>query len=339
MEGNMPGRQFGLQQHAVVRGPKQHRLPPQGDARLAMFEDLADHEVRLLDFVVASDLHRPLPLLAIGPEILRIAFGRQSDHAVGGLQDRLRAAVVLLQPDDLRVGIMLGQVENIADRGRAEGIDRLRVVAHDRHPPALRRKLVNDLGLQDIRVLVLIDQHAIELPANDRPGRGVFQQAVPIEQQVVVVQHAAGLLAIDVAAEQPLQFRAPFQAPGKVPHQGVFELLAGVDATAVNVHAGPLLGEPPIGLGQAQLGADDVHQVLGIGPIVDRETGRQPDGLAVAAEQARGDGVKGPAPEPADVKSPQPEIRCRPSPDCPPPAASGEACSPRGAAFRPPPAG
>ena len=64
MEGNLPGRQFGLQQHAVVRGPKQHRLPPQGDARLAMFEDLADHEVRLFDLVVAGDLHRPLPLLA-----------------------------------------------------------------------------------------------------------------------------------------------------------------------------------------------------------------------------------------------------------------------------------
>ena len=101
-KGMLPGRQLGLQQHAVVRGPKQHGLPPQGDARLAMFEDLADHEVRLLDLVFARDLDRPLPSVALGPEVLRIALGGQADHAVGGLQDRLRAAVVLLQPDDLR---------------------------------------------------------------------------------------------------------------------------------------------------------------------------------------------------------------------------------------------
>ena len=46
VEGDVRPGQLGFQQHAVVRGAEQHGLTPQVDARLAMFEDLADHDTR-----------------------------------------------------------------------------------------------------------------------------------------------------------------------------------------------------------------------------------------------------------------------------------------------------
>ena len=42
VEGNIAPGQFGFEQHAVVRRPEQHGLPPQIDARLAMLENLPD---------------------------------------------------------------------------------------------------------------------------------------------------------------------------------------------------------------------------------------------------------------------------------------------------------
>ena len=41
VEGDVAPRQLGFEQHAVVRGAEQDRLPPQSDARLAVLEDAA----------------------------------------------------------------------------------------------------------------------------------------------------------------------------------------------------------------------------------------------------------------------------------------------------------
>ena len=216
--------------------------------------------------------------------------------------------------------------------GRPEGIDRLGVVAHHGQPLALGREQVKDLGLQGVGVLILVDQHAIELLADRRPGLRIGQQGVPVEQQVVVVQHGGGLLAIHVAVQQPLQLVGPIATPGELAGERLLQLLAGVDAAAVDGHAGPLLGEPLVGLGQAQLGADDVQQVLGIGAVVDGEIGRQADGLAVAAQQPRGDGMKSAAPDLRAARRGTTATADGLRPD----AAAGYR---RGGAFRPPPGG
>jgi len=120
---------------------------------------------------------------------------------------------------------------------------------------------------------------------------------VPVDEQVVVIEHGGGFLAVDVGVEQSLQLVAPFQAPGVAHGEHLGEFLAGVDAAAVDRHAGSLLGKPPVGPGQGELGADHVHQVFRVGAIVDRETRRQADGLAVLAQHSRGDRVEGAAPD------------------------------------------
>ena len=47
------------------------------------------------------------------------------DHRVRGVQDRLRRAVVLLQLDDVGVGIVVGEVEDVLDVRAAEAVDRV----------------------------------------------------------------------------------------------------------------------------------------------------------------------------------------------------------------------
>ena len=117
------------------------------------------------------------PVGPLGPEVFGVSFAGQADHLVRGGQDRLRAAVVLLQGDDRGVGVMLGEVEDVPHGGRAEGVDRLGVVADHGQPLALGREPIEDLGLERVGVLILVDQHAIEQPADGIAGRGLVLRA------------------------------------------------------------------------------------------------------------------------------------------------------------------
>src|SRR4029077_17422458 len=52
-------------------------------------------------------------------------------HRIGGGEDRLRGAVVLLQLDHVRVGEVLLEVEDVAHVRAPETVDRLAVVANN----------------------------------------------------------------------------------------------------------------------------------------------------------------------------------------------------------------
>jgi hypothetical protein len=120
VEGDLAAGQLRFQQHAVVRRAEQHRLTPQRNARLPIFQDPPDHEIRLVVLVLAGDQRGPLAVGPWGPEILGIALLGLGDEVVGRGQDRLRAAVVLLQGDDLRLGIVRGELADVLHGGRAE---------------------------------------------------------------------------------------------------------------------------------------------------------------------------------------------------------------------------
>ena len=120
---------------------------------------------------------------------------------------------------------------------------------------------------------------------------------MPVEQQVVVVEDVGGLLAVDVGIEEAAEVVGPLSAPGEVLVEHLLELLPGIDAAAVDGHAGALLGEAAVGLGQSQLGAQHVQEVFRVGAVVDGELRREADRLAVAAKEPGGDGVKGAAPD------------------------------------------
>ena len=125
-------------EHAALRvGPVED-----GDlvARAALVHeplDLGHHEARLGVLVLElAHVHR-LALAEVAPELLVLARAVVLDDRVGGREDRLRRAVVLLQLDDLGVGVVLLEVEDVADVGAAEAVDRLVVVADHRQVAVL----------------------------------------------------------------------------------------------------------------------------------------------------------------------------------------------------------
>ena len=86
----------------------------------------------------------------------------------------------------------------------------------------------------------------------ERAARGVGQQPVPEEQQVVVVEDALLALVVDVGGEEAAEVLDLVLAPGEVGLDRFVHRLAGVDAAAVDVHAGALEREAAVALGQAR---------------------------------------------------------------------------------------
>src|SRR5260370_438793 len=93
--------------------------------RLAQSRDLVGDELRLLDLVVGLHRHYLLAPRAARPEALLGPFGIRPDHLVGGIQDGLAGAVVLLEANHMRVRIVLAEVEDVTNVRTAEPVDGL----------------------------------------------------------------------------------------------------------------------------------------------------------------------------------------------------------------------
>ena len=93
--------------------------------------DLLGDEPRLVVLVVGDVADDPLAVAGLGPQPLGLAALVVADHRVGGVEDRLGGAVVLLEQDRGGVREVLLEVEDVADVGAAERVDRLVGVADD----------------------------------------------------------------------------------------------------------------------------------------------------------------------------------------------------------------
>ena len=78
---------------------------------------------------------------------------------------------------------------------------------------------------------------------------------MPEEQQVVVVEDGLGPLPVDIGGEKAPQIFHPVLAPWEVSFYRFLHGLAGVDAPAVDVHAGALEREAAVVLRQTEFGA------------------------------------------------------------------------------------
>jgi len=79
------------------------------------------------------------------------------DQAVGRLHDVARRAVVAFELEEaiLRVGVF--EAQHVVDVGAAEGVDALRVVAHDADVAVLLAEALDDEVLGEVGVLILVD--------------------------------------------------------------------------------------------------------------------------------------------------------------------------------------
>jgi hypothetical protein len=71
-----------------------------------------------------ADLDR-VPLPQLRPQRLALAPAVVGHDRVGGAEDRLRRAVVLLEPDDVGIDELVLELEDIADVRSAEAVDRV----------------------------------------------------------------------------------------------------------------------------------------------------------------------------------------------------------------------
>ena len=118
---------------------------------------------------------------------------------VRGVQDCLRRAVVLLEPDDARALELLFKGKNVLDRCAAEFVDGLVIVADDADifvaPGQQRRQAV----LQLVRVLIFVDHDVVEfllvIGAHILIG---FQQLHGFEDDIVKVQRVGFVQALFV---------------------------------------------------------------------------------------------------------------------------------------------
>ena len=140
-------------------------------AAVVQLGDLAGDPLRLVDLVVAVVPHDRVAVAAVGPQLLRLAAEVVADDGVGGVEDRLRRPVVLLQHHDrdVREGVL--ELEDVPHVRSPELVDRLVAVAHDADVAVLLREQEDHLVLDGVGVLVLVDEDVLEAAAGSSRGR------------------------------------------------------------------------------------------------------------------------------------------------------------------------
>ena len=150
-------------EHARLRvGPVEDRDLAAGGAAVEQPIDLAGDVSRLGVLVIELTQADRIALAELAPQTLGAAAAVVGDDGVGGVEDRLRRAVVLLELDDAGVREVLLELEDVADLGTAEAVDRLVGVADDREVAVLAGKQRQPAVLDVVGVLVLVDEDVPE---------------------------------------------------------------------------------------------------------------------------------------------------------------------------------
>ena len=204
-EGNVASRQLELERVAVMRASEEHCLAPQRHAAFAGFENARDDVFGLRLVVGNGDVVWRMACAFCRPQNLAVlprAFGHQR---IGRIEHPLGRSVVIFERDHRRREAILSHVlvrkaQDVVDRRGTKRINRLRVVADNRDAVAAFAEVLQDLGLQHVRVLVFVDEDVIEFAANLCREPRVVHHRVPVEQQVVVVECLIRKLLLDVRA-------------------------------------------------------------------------------------------------------------------------------------------
>ena len=188
--GDLALAQGELEFAALAVGAEQHGevLPLAADGALAG-EDFLGDELGLLVVAGHGDDAHGIAALAGGAEDLLAAAEVVSDQAVGGVEDGVGGAVVLLQADDLRVWEKALEFEDVGDFRAAPAVDRLVVVADDADVVGRADELLEQAHLERVGVLELIHGDAGEALAEVLADVLVLAEDLLAEEQEVVEIH------------------------------------------------------------------------------------------------------------------------------------------------------
>ena len=157
--------------------------------------DVLTHDDGLLLVAVGRLQLQLLTVLILREHILRDLPLIPSDQRVGRLYDQLCRTVVLLQLEELRLPIQVLEVQDIVDIRPSERIDALRIITHHAHHLALLGQLIHNRLLRIVRVLILVDQHELELIDILLTHLLVILEEYPRLNQQIVKVHRIGLSA------------------------------------------------------------------------------------------------------------------------------------------------
>ncbi len=228
-------------------------------------------------------VHRVLPSR---PSIVR-------DHPAGGAEDARGRTVVFFEPDHRGAGKIRLETQDVADLRAAPAVDRLVVVTDTAQiAPGLGQETQPQI-LRDVGVLVFVDQQVAEAPVVVGEDFGVAgQQRQIVQQEIAEIDGVDGLEPFLIT---PVECHRA--AVGKTVGIGARKLV-GAEAAIL-----PALDDPqqharrPAPLVDV-LGLQDLLQQANL--VVGVEDGKarfEPGGLGVAAQDARGDRMKGAEPE------------------------------------------
>ena len=177
---------------------KQDGLLFQRHAVFLVGEHALDHELGLGRIVLNRHKRGLFGGGSIGPNVLGEPFLGKRDHRVGGGKDWHRGAVIPVERDDRGGRIeLVREIENVADCGGAEAIDRLGIVADHRQTPPIRFEREEDRCLDGVGILIFIHQYVVEQGAHFVREFGHLHQFGPMEKKIVVVEDMLTLLGLE----------------------------------------------------------------------------------------------------------------------------------------------
>ena len=151
------------------------------------------YEAPFIALIGGTEQGDAVALGVVGPYLLLYLLDVFGYNGVGGVDDDLGGAVVLFKLEEVQVGVVAAEVEDVLYVGATESVDALGIVAHDADVLQPRGKLFDNEVLRVVGVLVLIDHDVLEsvLILEQHIGE-VAQEDVHVEEQVVEV-HGHGI--------------------------------------------------------------------------------------------------------------------------------------------------
>ena len=238
----------------------------------------------------------PRATVALGEQGLSVRGGVVRDDGVGGVEDRLGGAEVLLQQHDGRVGEVRLELQDVAHVGRAESVDRLVRVPDHRDVAVLGREEPDQLVLGKVGVLVLVDEHVAEpvpvvlehVGAGAQHDDGVREQVVEVHG----VRRAQAPLVLLVEPGDP----CPVRVLGAEP-------VGGVDVGPWQLglrrrdRGGDRAGREPAQV-EPLLAHEHLDDVARVGVVVDREARLVAEPVRVRPQEPKARGVEREHPHP-----------------------------------------
>ena len=270
----------------MMRAPKQYGLLLELHPQLSILENRRNNELSLCIAILDRHVTWPAAVLAIGKQVFTILPFAFRNQAVRTVEYGLRRAVILFERDDLRRWhVLIRKTEDVFNLCGAERIDRLRIVTNNRNADPVGFQRIQNLRLNEIRILILIDKYVVEPRADFFCEFSLGDKVSPVQEQVVVIEHLATLLALHVMPEQFAEFVNPVNTPRVGLLQSLWQRLLRIHTARIDAKASIFFREPARGSSEIQFMTHDVHYVRCIAAIKHRKSRVQSKVLCIATQQ------------------------------------------------------